>query len=57
MSDGKVPRHPVDAIEWVAERWGIKLDPEWVAAMREYCDEEISVQETIDAATVLDTDD
>ena len=45
MSDERVPRHPVDAVVWFAERLGIELDPERVAAMREYCDEETTMSD------------
>ena len=44
MSDERVPSHPVDALLWFAKRDGIELNREWIDAIREYCDEEISVQ-------------
>jgi hypothetical protein len=31
--------NPVDVLEWLANRAGRPLDPEWLSAMRTYCEE------------------
>jgi hypothetical protein len=35
--------NPVDALEWLANQVGLKINPYWAMRMREHCDQPVKV--------------